>query len=351
MAASAHRLQQFYEAAFRKGKVEREQNTLASNKAEHLRGLAQKEANLLKRLVRKEVDFLGSLAREEESARERSDGREGGSGTEPKLLARPESRTRESALLALLSYAQVGDEALLKEMETLILAEPGRERIVLTATQSALSVRAAKTLGHLLKWEGARWSALQGITDGLGSTQRSFVLKKVLMENVRHFTPLTENEAGSASLSFVSQHYDLLEALIEILRSGPLDDKKSSLTLLEKLYGEWKAPNPDRASGLDDYFFTAFIIALDDRRNLSLRREALKLGQAIRPGSSHQLPPDQKWLLQDSLSDLRTALENEADEEAATAGTDHAEKPEYQEIQRWLTVLRPEQSRKDSPEN
>ena len=351
MAASAHRLQQFDKAASRNDKVEAGQNPLASNKTAYLRGLAQKEAILLKRLVREEVEFLGSLAQEEKTARERWDGGERGSDVEPKILARPESRTRESALLALLSYAtKAGDEALLKETETLILAEPGRERIVLTATQSALSVGAARTLGNLLKWEGVRWSGLQAIVDGLGSNQRGFVLQKVLLENVTHFTPLSQNEAGSTSLNFVSQHYDLLEALIEILRSGSLEDRKSSLNLMEKLYVEWKAPDPILTSGIDAYFLTALIIALDDRRNLSLRKEALKLGRVIRSSSSHQLQPDQRWLLQDSLSDLETALENEANGEAA--GTDHTEKDEYQEIQRWLTILRSEQSPKSaSPEN
>ena len=272
-----------------------------------------------------------------------------------------ERRAMESALVALVLYSKrVEDPNLLPNTKQLIgtVEDENSHRIVLRATQKALSAQFYAFVGEMLQPStGAKpvsrdhdtiaLSVIEGIAERLRSPSGGSLIGEFVLEEIDQLAkPRKTSGSGEAPPQLTHQHYALLKALVQTLKSDSIEAKTVSIDILQELYSRWEEEHPNFRSGIDRYFFDGFILALRDQPNLSLRKRALiKLGPTIRQrlSSSGELAASKQWLLTDSLIDLWKAI-SAARTRHDTAGTTELMGGEG-EIKIWLETLYPKQRR------
>ncbi len=267
----------------------------------------------------------------------------------------------ETALIALVLYSKRdGDPSLLGSAKILIrnTEDESRHRIVLRATQRALSAQFYEFVGEMLEpstgpkpsprdRDTVALSVIEGIAERLRSPGGESLVKTVVLTEIDQLAKHRKTSGSEdAPSQLTHQHYGLLEALIQTLQSDSIEVKTASIDALRELYSRWEGEHSNFQSGIDRYFFDGFILALRDKPNLSLRKRALlKLGPTIRQrlSNSEELTSSKRWLLTDSLIDLWKAI-SAAPTRSNTAGAADLMGAE-DEIKIWLETLYPKQRR------
>ena len=270
-----------------------------------------------------------------------------------------ERRAMESALVALVLYSKLDDDpSLLPSTKILIrnTEDESRHRIVLRATQRALSAQFYEFVGEMLEpssgsepsprdHDTVALSVIEGIVERLRSPGGESLVRKVVLTEIDQLAKHRKTSGSEdAASQLTHQHYGLLKALIQTLESDSIEAKTASIDALRELYSRWEGEHPNFQSGIDRYFFDGFILALRDQPNLSLRKRALlKLGPTIRQrlSNSEELTSSKRWLLTDSLIDLWKAI-SAAPTRSNTAGAADLMGTEA-EIKIWLETLYPKQ--------